>query len=154
MELKNYTAKAHLFFDTLPNDWQEVIVPYWDDLKASTQIYVLIEDDSIVAGGMVFSKCPPDMMYYEKKASKLFEQGYLYLGFIFVDPSKRNRNLGSLWLEKIKEKFPHNGFWLAIEDENLDKFYRRNGFEKVATIKNSHLEEESIYLFKPKISFL
>ena len=147
MELKNYTSKAHLFFDTLPNDWQEVIVPYWKGLKGSTQIYVLTEDREIVAGGLVFSKCPPDMMYYEREAQKLFEKGYLYLGFIFVDETKRNRSLGSLWLEMIKQKYPKNGFWLAIEDENLHKFYIRNGFEKVATVNREDLSQESIYVF-------
>ena len=147
MEFKNYTSKANLFFDTLPNDWQEVIVPFWNELKSSTQIFVLIEDRKIVAGGLVFSKCPPDMMYYEKQAINWFKKGYLYLGFIFVDESKRNRNLGSLWLNKVKELFPNNGFWLAIEDERLRKFYIRNGFKKVATVKVEDSNEESIYVF-------
>ena len=42
---------------------------------------------------------------------------------------------------------PSNGFWLAIEDENLYKFYIRNGFEKVDTIKSPEFNEESIYVF-------
>ncbi len=149
MELKNYTAKAHLFFSMLPKDWQGTIVPFWEDLKASTQLYVLTEQDAIAVGGLVFSKCPPDMMYYEKEANQWFEKGYLYLGFIYVDETKRNKNLGSLWLDNIKKLFPNKGFWLTIEDEYLHKFYSRNGFEKVATIKNEDLQEESIYVFKP-----
>jgi len=147
MKLKNYTANASLFFDVLPKDWQEVILPFWSELKASTEVYVFLEDNSIIAGGLVFSKCPPDMMYYEKEANKWFEKGYLYLGFIFVDESKRNRNLGSLWLDNVKKLYPSNGFWLAIEDENLYKFYIRNGFEKVHTIKSPEFNEESIYVF-------
>ena len=149
MEFKNYTAKAHLFFDMLPKDWQDTIVPSWEDLKATTQLLVLVEHEVVVAGGLVFSKCPPDMLYYENEAKKWFKKGYLYLGFIFVDETKRNRNLGSLWLDNIKKLYPNTGFWLAIEDENLHKFYDRNGFEKVATIKNEDLLEESIYAFKP-----
>ncbi|HEX9826038.1 MAG TPA: GNAT family N-acetyltransferase [Flavobacteriaceae bacterium] len=149
MEFKNCTAKAHLFFDMLPKDWQDAIVPFWEDLKATTQLLVLVEHEVVVAGGLVFSKCPPDMLYYENEAKKWFKKGYLYLGFIFVDETKRNRNLGSLWLDNIKKLYPNTGFWLAIEDENLHKFYDRNGFEKVATIKNEDLLEESIYAFKP-----
>ena len=147
MKFENFTSKAQLFFETLPNDWQETIIPFWEELKQTTQVYVLVEDHVIVAGGLIFSKCPPDMMYYENEAKKWFQKGYLYLGFIYVDETKRNRNLGSLWLDNVKKEYPKNGFWLAIEDENLDKFYVRNGFKKVATVKNVELSEESIYAF-------
>jgi len=149
MEFKNYTAKAHVFFEMLPSDWKDNIVPFWDDLKSTTQLFVLIENKTMIAGGLVFSKCPPDLMYYEKKANKWFEKGFLYLGFIFVDERQRNRSLGSLWLENIKKQYPKTGFWLAIEDQNLHKFYDKNGFEKVETIKNLDLQEESIYAFIP-----
>ena len=149
MEFKNFTSKAHLFFETLPIDWQEIIIPFWKEFKQSIQIYVLVEDNVIVAGGLVFSKCPPDMMYYESEANNWFNKGYLYLGFIYVDETKRNRNLGSLWLDCIKKEYPKNGFWLAIEDENLHKFYTRNEFEKVDAVKNAELSEESIYIFNP-----
>jgi len=148
MEFKNYTSNAHLFFQMLPQDWQDTVVPFWEDLKLATQLFVLLEEDEIIAGGLVFAKCPPDMMYYENEANQWFDKGYLYLGFIFVDELKRNRNLGSLWLDNIKTVFPENGLWLAIEDENLHKFYIRNGFEKVATVKNADSHEESIYAYK------
>jgi GNAT superfamily N-acetyltransferase len=149
MELKNYTAKAHLFFDMMPVEWQETIMPFWEGLMSTTQLYVLVEQDAIVAGGLVFTKCPPDLMYYEKEAKTWFKKGYLYLGFIFVDESQRNRNLGSFWLDHIKDLFQTNGFWLAIEDENLHKFYDKNGFKRVATITNKDSEEEHIYAYKP-----
>lgn len=149
MELKNYTAKAQVFFEMLPSDWQDTIVPFWNDVKSTTQLFVLIENETIVAGGLVFFKCPPDMMYYENGANNWFEKDYLYLGFIFVDEKQRNRSLGSLWLDNIKKQYPETGFWLAIEDENLHRFYVKNGFEKVATIKNEDLQEESIYAFTP-----
>jgi len=108
----------------------------------------LIENNRIIAGGLVFSKCPPDMLFYEKEAKKWFDLNYLYLGFIFVEETQRNRHLGSLWLDKIKEKFPENGFWLSIEDENLHQFYDKNGFRKVATLSNDD-SEESIYVYEP-----
>jgi hypothetical protein len=52
-------------------------------------------------------------------------------------------------LDNVKKEYPKNGFWLAIEDENLHKFYVRNGFEKVETVKNGELNEESIYIYNP-----
>lgn len=149
MEFKDYTTKAELFFEMLPQDWQESILPFWENFKASTQLYVVIENDEIVAGGLVFSKCPPDMLYYEKKANNWFKKGFFYLGFIYVDETKRNRNLGSIWLDKIKNTYPNRGFWLAIEDENLHRFYSRNQFEKVEAIKKEDSTEESIYIFNP-----
>jgi GNAT superfamily N-acetyltransferase len=149
MKLKNYNTKANLFFKMLPNDWQETIVPHWNKIKRSTVLYVLIEDKHIVAGGLVFSACPPDMKYYEKEANVWFNKDYLYLGFIYVDATKRNRNLGSMWLDKVKQMYPKQGFWLAIEDEQLHKFYTINGFKKMASVVNNDSQEEFIYTFEP-----
>ena len=149
MKLENHTTNPSLFFDMLPKDWQEYIVPFWESLKTTSQLFVLVENNNVVAGGLVFSKCPPDMMYYEKEANNWFKKGYLYLGYIFVDETQRNRKLGSLWLDKIKETFPKSGLWLSIEDVNLHKFYIKNGFRKTATIVNEG-HKESIYAFEPQ----
>ena len=149
MKLENHTSNPKMFFEMLPQDWQEHIVPYWENLKVTSQLFVLVENGKVLAGGLVFSKCPPDMMYYESEANTWFKKGYLYLGYIFVDEAQRNRKLGSLWLDKIKEVFPTNGLWLSIEDVNLHKFYIKNGFRKTATVLNEG-HKESIYAFKPK----
>ena len=90
------------------------------------------------------------MMYYEKDAELWFDKGYRYLGYVFVDEAHRNRRLGSVWLDKIKEVFPMRGLWLSIEEENLHKFYERNGFKRVATAINGELEE-GIYVYEPTI---
>lgn len=148
MKLENHTANPNLFFDMLPTEWQDLIVPYWDNLILNAKLYVLAESDNVVAGGLVFSKCPPDMMYYEREANEWFKKGYLYLGYIFVDESQRHRHLGSLWLDKIKDEFPKQGLWLSIEDASLHKFYDKNGFKRVATIMNGD-SEEGIYVYEP-----
>lgn len=132
----------------LPSDWQVHIVPFWEDLRQNSKLFVLVENNIVVAGGLVFSKCPPDMMFYEKEAQKWFKKGYLYLGYIFVDEAQRHRHLGSLWLDKIKEAFPKQGLWLSIEEEHLHKFYDKNGFKPVATIMNGPFKE-TIYVFEP-----
>lgn len=148
MELKNFTDNPIQFFNLLPRDWREFIVPFWNDLKIYGNLFVLIENNRVLAGGLVFTKCPPDMKYYEQEANELFKKGYLYLGYIFVDETQRHRHLGSSWLDKIKEEFPERGLWLSIEDENLHKFYYKNGFKRVATAMNGDTEE-GIYVYEP-----
>ena len=89
------------------------------------------------------------MIFYQDKASYWFDNGFLYLGFIYVEPSRRQQNLGSKWIDLIKSLYPKQGFWLSIEDEKLDKFYTKNNFEKLETVKNALNEKETIYVYKP-----
>lgn len=149
MKLKNFTTKAHTFFNLLPIEWQDIIVPYWDEIKATTQVYVFVDNRVVVTGGLVFSKCPPDLMYYEREAKKLFKKEYMYLGFIYVMNSHRGRNLGSLWLTKIKELYPKQGLWLAVEDQGLHRFYDKNGFKQIDTILTPDQQQELVYAYKP-----
>lgn len=122
------TARAEDFFKILPLDWQFIIVPQWKDYKTSSDIYVIEIDNSVVAGGIVFKKMPPNATVLEMSYSYLFEQSYLYLGFIFVLPEYRNQKLASFWLENIKKTYKNGSFWLTIEDYSLKSFYEKNGF--------------------------
>jgi GNAT superfamily N-acetyltransferase len=149
MKLKNYNTKASSFFAMLPKEWQDAILPYWESVKSTTQLYVLVDKGEITVGGLVFHQCPPDMIFYQDKASYWFDNGFLYLGFIYVEPSRRQQNLGSKWIDLIKSLYPKQGFWLSIEDEKLDKFYTKNNFEKLETVKNALNEKETIYVYKP-----
>ena len=74
----NFTS----FFKILPKDWQEGIVPFWENYKETTKGYLLIDKNEIIAGGLVFSTCPPDMLYHKDEAEKWIKKGYLYVGFI------------------------------------------------------------------------
>lgn len=132
----------------LPLDWQEVLLPSWVAYKDSTKCYLLVESDEIVAGGLVFSKCPPDMLYAKEEANAWFENGYLYLGFIYVLEERRGQNLGSLWLSELKNAFPKQKYWLTIEDLRLHDFYVKNGFKKVKTLNNNG-QKEVLYCFEP-----
>lgn len=118
-----------LFFDLLPDDWRSCILPFWSDYKASTRIFCLYDEEVILGGGLIFSKPAPDTLIYKSLATKLFGQGYLYIGFLWIAPDQRGKGLGSLWLEGVKAQFPSNRFWLAIEEEDLKSFYLQNGFE-------------------------
>lgn len=141
------TKQFHQFFDMLPLDWQEGILPFWETYKSNTTCYLLLEDEVPLAGGLVFSKCPPDMMYAKKKAGVWFKKGYLYLGFIYVLEEKRGQNLGSIWLSNLKKMFPKQKFWLTIEDMGLHGFYTKNGFKRIEVLNNNG-KEEVIYSYE------
>jgi len=134
------------YFDILPLDWQETIVPFWKDLETSTKAYVLIDDNQIIAGGLVFSQCPPDMLYAKDEAKTWISKGYLYLGFIYVIEERRHQNLGSIWLDNLKKMFPKQKYWLTIEDLKLDAFYTKNGFKRMKSLYNNG-NEEALYTY-------
>ncbi|HLT32954.1 MAG TPA: GNAT family N-acetyltransferase [Aquaticitalea sp.] len=138
----------YLFFDILSKEWQDEIVPYWNDYKASSKIYVIVENDNIIGGGIVFSIAPPDISYYKNEAQTWFGKGYLYLGFIWIAEDRRNHNLGSFWLDELKNLFPKQKYWLMIEDDRLHGFYQRNGFVLNKTICHEK-HAEWLYSFKP-----
>ncbi len=142
---KIYNDQENSFFEILPTDWQEGIVPYWENYKNTTKIYVLEENNEILAGGLVFSECPPDMEYFKAGAQKWFENRYLYLGFLWVPQRFRNQNLGTLWLNALKELDKNQKFWLTIEEDNLRYFYEKNNFEYEKTIQNDSNKEQLLF---------
>ncbi|WMI67939.1 GNAT family N-acetyltransferase [Mangrovimonas sp. YM274] len=149
MELLDYTDKVDLFFEKLPRDWQDAIEPFWEDIQETTKLYVITNNNQIMVGGLVFKQCPPDLLYYKRGAENWFTKGYLYLGFIYTMEAFRGQKLGSEWLRLIRESYPQNGFWLAIEDETLHDFYVKSGFEKSDNITTPYGETEIIYSCPP-----
>ncbi len=128
IQFSNTTDNPEQFFNILPEDWQVLIVPYWESYKDAAKIYVLKENKEVVAGGLVFSKSLPDMSDFERSVQYLFSEGYLYIGFIWVPLHKRNRNLASQWLTLLKNQDPTQKYWLTIEEAWLKHFYEKNGF--------------------------
>jgi hypothetical protein len=143
IQFSNATESPEQFFNMLPEDWQVLIVPYWESYKDDAKIYVLKENDEVVAGGLVFSKSLPDMSDFEKSLQYLFSEGYLYLGFIWVPLDKRNRQLASQWLTLLKNQDPNQKYWLTIEEPWLKHFYEKNGFK---LIKESDGTEDKEWL--------
>ncbi len=135
------------FFKILPKDWQDGIVPFWERYKETTKCYVLLDNNQIIAGGLVFSTCPPDMLYAEAESNTWLHKGYQYLGFIFVIEERRQQNLGSLWLSELKAMHPKQSYWLTIEDLKLDAFYVKNGFQRRKYLYNNGVEE-GLYVFE------
>ncbi|MEZ4855918.1 MAG: GNAT family N-acetyltransferase [Gelidibacter sp.] len=141
-------TNQHRFFEMLPKEWQDAIVPFWDAYKDAATIYGFEEDGNIIAGGIVFSTCPPDLFYYKNEAQQWFDKGYLYIGFLFVSEMKRNHNIGTIWLQQLKAKLPKQKFWLLIEEAHLHHFYKKNGFVLAQTLTTKELTEW-LYLYQP-----
>ncbi|NKI27128.1 GNAT family N-acetyltransferase [Arenibacter sp. 6A1] len=125
------------FFKIIPPDWQDIIIPIWDTYRENAKIYVLLDQGSIVAGGIVFEQDPPNMTDFELAEGKKYRDvSFQYIGFLYVNPNRRNQALGTQWLNALKAKKPKQSYWLTIEEEGLHAFYEKNGFQLVSKSKD------------------
>lgn len=138
---KDYTTKAEHFFAILPTDWQEDIVPVWENYKNNTKIYVLKENNTIIGGGMVFSTLSPDLQDVPEIAEKYYQKNLLYLAFIWVAETHRGKGLGTLWLNELIKLTPNQNYWLTIDDLKLKAFYENVGFKLGENYLNNGWEE-------------
>lgn len=138
---KKIKSNPNQFFDILPKDWQDDIVPFWEDYKDNASIYIIKENSQVEAGGIIFSTPSPDILYYKKEAQKWFDNKYLYIGFLWVNKNKRNNNLGSFWISELKKQLPNQKFWLLIEEERLHSFYLKNDFKLIKIFKKDDHSE-------------
>lgn len=130
------TEKPETFFSKLPEDWQEGIVPYWPEYQQTARIYILHAANEVLGGGIVFSSVSPDtQVVYKQEAQSWFDQGYLYIGFLWFAEEHRGKQLGSQWLKHLFARNSRQKFWLAIDDYKLSSFYQRNGFSLVERIE-------------------
>lgn len=135
IELVELQQLPESFFQLLPEDWQETIVPCWENYKGSAQIYTLTSESKILGGGIVFSSVSPDTEVYYFEAQNMLNQGYLYLGFLWINNEFRDKGFGSLWLKKLFKKNPQQKYWLSIEDFGLSSFYIKNGFKLLKQVE-------------------
>jgi len=141
INLLDLTSTPRRFFDILPQDWRIEIEPYWSNYKNNSFVYGLVENDQVVAGGIVFTIVSPDTRGYFDVAQKWLDQGYRYIGFIYVDENRRNEGMGSLWLKKVKELNPNQKYWLAIDEYGLARFYMKHGFSVIQEVQNKEATE-------------
>lgn len=133
---KECTYQPQRFFNILPQDWYENIAPYWKDCQHSARIYILESDTEVLGGGIVFTKVSPDTHHnYKAAAQAWFNKGYLYIGFLWFYEKHRNQQLGSKWLQNVFALFPHQKFWLTIDEYRLAAFYIRHGFQLIERIE-------------------
>lgn len=132
---QDFTSEADRFFQILPADWQEDIVPDWPHYRHSSRVFTLESDQGTLGGGIVFSTVSPDTKAYKEEAQKLFDSGYLYIGFIWIAEQHRGKQLGSFWLQELFNKMPHQKFWLSIDEYELASFYTRFGFKLLKSVQ-------------------
>lgn len=138
IKFQKYTAQSEDFFKILPEDWVENLGPIWTKERGKAAVFVLLDADRIVAGGIIFSGLTEDMDGFKEEAIAFVASGYLYIGYLWVIESRRGENLGSLWLTALKAYFPETSFWLTIEEDKLKHFYLKNGFRILK--ENTHRE--------------
>lgn len=131
------TSEPDRFFEILPEDWLEGIVPFWNEYQDSSQIFTLEIEYLVIGGGITFSKPAPDTLAYENVAQEFFNENRLYFGFLWLNPSYRGNDLGSVWIKNLRLRFPNRKFWLAIEDLGLSNFYQKNGFNILKKVEAS-----------------
>lgn len=122
-----------VFFDILPADWQDSIVPFWKGYKKSARIFTLETAEMVTGGGIVFSTPAPDTLD-EERANQLFADGQLYIGFLWIAEGARGCSLGSRWIDEVRNAFKGRNFWLTIDEYQLKSFYNKNGFELIGEV--------------------
>lgn len=148
MKFVESTQQPGRFFRILPDDWQESIVPLWDQYRQHTRVFTLEAEGKVLGGGLVFSTPSPDTLVYEAEALSWFDKGYLYIGFLWIDASCRGKKLGSRWLSSLFQLFPAQRFWLAVDSFDLAHFYQVNGFHLVREIQAGEATEW-IFSYEP-----
>lgn len=144
MELPLISLSAERFFAVLPADWRAQIEPFWADYENQTTVLGFEENGQVIAGGLVFTTPAPDTAPYAQEAQAWFNKGYLYIGFLWVDPAHRDQGHGTRWVRQVLARYPDKPFWIAIEEAALGVFYEKLGFVFVKQVVGPY-GEESIY---------
>lgn len=128
-KLVNLSENPSVFFDLLPSDWQESLLPAWDELAPISEVLGIMCDEVLIGGGILISSHSQETDGYSDLAEVYYTSSHLYIGYLWVAESHRGQNLGAFWLKEVANLFPQNSFWLSIVDPALGAFYERNGFK-------------------------
>ena len=132
-QFREVTRNPALFFDILPGDWSESIVPFWLQYENTARVFVIQMGGEVAGGGIIFTTNPPDTAYVAE-ARELFNAGYMYIGFLWVSEKHRGKKLGLEWIHQIRRHYPNQKFWLAIDEYWLKTFYERAGFSVIKEV--------------------
>ena len=136
------TKSPERFFNALPDDWQEGIVPYWADYQNTARIFILESGTEVLGGGVVFSTISPDTQQdYKLEAQRWFDEGFLYIGYLWFSEQYRGKQLGTKWLQHLYARNPKQKFWLSIDEYRLASFYIRNGFQLIEKLETGEYPE-------------
>jgi GNAT superfamily N-acetyltransferase len=131
MEFKEILNPTVEFFDFLPRDWQDELLPQWPVLVKSAKVFCIYKDNdqvNLITMGIVFSGDLPQLTPYEKTIKNLLI-GYSYIGYVYTLPEYRGQGCGSKWFTGLIAHYPKHNFWLTIEEPALANFYQKNNFE-------------------------
>lgn len=147
MKFNKVTQPPISFFDFLPEDWKEELLPQWDNLRSSSEVYTITIDCELICMGIVFKEVLPKLSLAEKRVQKMFVN-YSYIGYLYTLPKYRGQGFATKWFEFIKKQDPKRNFWLAIEESILIEFYSKHGFKKYdQSTNNDHAQEELILYY-------
>lgn len=139
--LVDLSSHPQAFFDLLPADWQTELLALWPDFAASSTVLGLQLHEQLIGGGIIFREPTPDTHAYLARAQSLFAQGLLYFGYLWITPDQRGHDYGGCWIRALRQSYPGQGFWLAIEDSGLRRFYAQHGFVVSNTLRmDDHTE--------------
>lgn len=119
------------FFDFLPRDWQDELLPQWPRLSKSAKVYGLYLDnavESLITMGIIFSQDLPQLTPYEKTIKNLLSD-YYYIGYVYTLPEYRGKGYASQWFSGLIAHYSKYNFWLTIEEPVLADFYQKNNFK-------------------------
>lgn len=137
---KEVTPDPQRFFDIMQADWKASIAPFWNDFAKTARVYTLETDTEVLGGGIIFTTIPPATID-EIGAQKMFDSGLLYIGFLYIKEDYRGCNLGTEWLQEVRQLYQGRNFWLTIDEYRLNSFYNRNGFHIVEEVDNGDWSE-------------
>ena len=131
MEFKEILNPTAEFFDFLPQDWQDELLPQWPVLAQSAKVFCIYKDNNqvnLITMGIIFSGDLPLLTPYEKSIKNLLVD-YSYIGYVYTLPEYRGQGYGSQWFSGLIAYYPKHNFWLTIEEPALADFYQKNNFE-------------------------
>lgn len=146
VQVIDLTSTPHYFFQQLPPEWQTSLVTDWPQYSSSSRVLGLQIGLQIVGGGIIFTRPTPETEEYGPLTDRLFEAGWYYIGYLWVNPDWRGRQLASKWLDTVRNELPNQYFWLAIDDQALLAFYEKNGFHTLLAGENTIMTDHPLGL--------
>lgn len=140
ISFKELNHLPHLFFNLLPYEWKETLVPYWPQYTSSATILGTYVNQRLVGGGIIFKQPTLETVNYPM-AETYFNFGCPYIGYLWVSEPFRHLGLGSAWLDEVAQRHQKTGTWLSIEENQLLDFYQRNGYQLDHHLVNADTEE-------------
>ena len=125
------------FFNILPQDWRDDLLPQWQDLEGTSDVFVVKYRADVISGGIVFHQMLPQLSAVEFQASMLFKN-VPYIGYIYTQPEYRSLGAASFWFHALFNRRKNQSYWLSIEDLRLSFFYQKFGFHCM-NLKNNRL---------------